>query len=252
MKKSSISVVCAVCALCVAASCGLAMTKAEIDAEWKRMTELRVARSAGEEKAAAIRADLDARVSDGKFIALWKKCTDAGAGGEERLAAAWSVIKKYVPDGDVSRWSEVGYYEIPAMMLRPFMVIDALYAALIELERTDGGEWVAAGLLKDFSRSSHGRYDFLGECPAPVAEALARIVEKTGLMGNWKPRRTVGTLPLARPVRGSVNREMVGQKGMLFLNAAGVPASNGSYAWDREKGRFYHVVDPDDNYRIGK
>ncbi len=33
---------------------------------------------------------------------------------------------------------------------------------------------------------------------------------------------------------------------MQFLNAAGQPASSGPFAWDRDRGRIYRVIDTDD------
>lgn len=216
-----------------------ALTKAEIDARWQRLTAAQEARAAGEAKAAELRRTLDGQILEGSLYSLWRRCVRGE--GPQRLQAAWSVLRVHVPGGDPSRWDEVGSFELPSETPRAFMVIDALYAALIELPRREGGEWLAAGLLRDFARSPHGRYDFLGVCPAPVAEAVADIVARTGLSGNWRPRRVVGRLPIARPVHGTVTDSYARGEDMQFLDGAGIPAGNGFYAWDRPSGRIYRI-----------
>lgn len=229
----------AVFGLCAVPASASAGSKAEIEARWQRLTAAREARAAGEAKAAELRRTLDGQILEGSLYSLWRRCVKGE--GAPRLQAAWSVLRAHVPDGDLSRWDEVGSFELPSETPRAFMVIDALYAALIELPRREGGEWLAAGLLRDFARSPHGRYDFLGVCPAPVAEAVADIAARTGLSGNWRPRRVAGRLPIARPVRGTVSDSYARDQGMQFLDGAGIPAGSGFYAWDRDSGRICRV-----------
>ncbi len=226
--------------LCVASGGAFAMTKDEIDAKWKELTAAQEERAAGSEKAAALRAELDSQIRREPLYSQWRRMISAS--GAERLGAAWSILRGVVPGGDVSRWAEVTEFELPSQTPRPFMVIDALYAALIELPNHDGGEWLAADLLKQFARSSHGRFDFLTTCPAPVAEALETIVSRTKLTGLWKPKLVIGSLPIARPVWGLIPYSVAINRDMQFLDAAGIPASNGFYAWDRQTGRIYQIA----------
>ena len=128
------------------------------------------------------------------------------------------------------------------------MVIDALYAALTELPKQEGGVWLAEELLRQFSKSSRGRYDFLGICPQPVADALARIKSETGMIGQWKPRQVMGTLPIARPVSGVISYTKAQNDDMQFLDGAGIPASNGFYAWNRKTGKIYRICIDNDPY----
>ncbi len=226
--------------LCLVAGSACAMTKEEIDAKWNELVAAQDLRIAGSQKAAALKAELDAQIIDEPIFSLW--CRIGGAkDGSERLRAAWSILNVCVPDGDVSRWAEVKNFELPSLTPRPLMVIDALYVALIELPEKDGGEWLAADLMKQFSRSSHGRFDFLTICPAPVAEALEKIVTRTKLMGSWKPRLVIGKLPVARAVESDISQAFAINKNMQFLDADGLPANSGFYAWDRPTGRIYHI-----------
>ena len=110
-----------------------ALTKAEIDARWQRLTAAQEARAVGEAKAAELRRTLDGQVLEGSLYSLWRRCVRGEA--SRRLQAAWSVLRVHVPGGDPSRWDEVGSFELPSETPRAFMVIDALYAALIELRR---------------------------------------------------------------------------------------------------------------------
>ena len=243
--KKIVSLFVLVVILGLSASCGFAMTKSETDSAWSKMTAQLAARQAGEEKALAIRSELDAAAVTGKLRDLWKTATSKK--GSERLTAAWSILRKCIPDGDLSRWAEVNYFDIPSITPNMFMVVDALYAAVIELSGIDGGEWVAAELLREFSARPHSRYDFISVCPAPVADAIRVVVEKTGLSRNWLPRTVIGSLPLARPVSGSVTHSTALMKDMVLLDGAGAPSSNGFYAWDRKTGRIYNLVD-DNSY----
>ncbi len=222
-----------------AAACGTGAAASD-DARLEALLDAAGRREMGRKQAAALRAELDARVSREPLETLWKRAV--GRGAAARLDAAWSVLRAWCPEGDVSRWAEVNYLQTPSLRPRALMVIDALYVALIELRRVEGGEWLASDLLREFSRSSHGRYDFLGVCPAPVAEALDDIVARTGMIGLWKPRLVTGRLPIARPVRGAVPETLARDEGMQFLDGACLPANGGIYAWDRRTGRIYNVI----------
>lgn len=228
----------ALCA-CLIAAPACALTQEEIDARWNAMTAEIDAKKAARVQSEPLRRALDAQVMNQSLYELWKKCGDKDA--DVRLAAAWSVLKTIAPGGDVSRWREVSGFLLPQDIPNALMFIDALYTALIELPSREGGDWLAAEILRSFARSSHGRYDFLRTCPASVADAVAGVAERTRLRGSWRAE-ALGTLPLARPVGGTVSDSRAVAEEMQFLDAAGLPAANGAYAWDRATGRIYRVI----------
>ena len=193
----------------------------------------------GGQAAAELRTRLDSRVIDGQLYDLWLAAT--GEDDSVRLIAAWSILRNCVPDGDLIRWSEVNSFDPRSSAPKMFMVVDAIYAAVIALSQTEGGEWLAADLLASFSSASHGRYDFLGVCPRPVADAIEVVVEKTGMSPNWIPRTVMGSLPLARPVDGTVTLTGALNGNMVLLDSLGKPSSMGYYAWDRKNGHFYEL-----------
>ena len=226
-------------AVCGATAAACFAADAETNAKVDALLEAAGRRSQGRAMAAQLRAELDSRVTNEPLLRLWRRAV--GRDESVRLEAAWSILRAWCPEGDVSRWAEVDYFEVPSEMPRPLMVIDALYVALIELRKTEAGMWLASELLREFSRSSHGKYDFIGVCPAPVAEAVEDIVYRTGMIGLWKPRQVVGRLPIARPVSGTVSDSYAMDHDMQFLDGAGRPANNGFYAWDRPSGNIYRI-----------
>ena len=50
-----------------------ALTKAEIDARWQRLTAAQEARAAGEAKAAELRRTLDGQILEGSLYWLWRR-----------------------------------------------------------------------------------------------------------------------------------------------------------------------------------
>lgn len=242
LRKIGLAVV--ICGL--GASCGWGMAQAKIDAKWNAIVAEQDARKAGSAAAEELRRFLDGQAVNESLYNLWRWCRDEDP--QVRLRAAWSILKNVVPGGDPARWNEVNYFLLPQEIPKAFMVIDGLYTALIELPRVPGGDWLAAELLRAFARSSHGRYDFLNVCPEPVASAVEGIAERTSLRGSWKARH-LGRLPIARPCDGIVTESRAVSEQMQFLDGAGLPANNGSYAWDRTSGRIYRVVSSNEKVR---
>ena len=230
---------CLLLALCGAAAAAQGAANGAAGAKVDALLEAAGRRSQGRAMAAQLRAELDSRVTNEPLMRLWRRAV--GRDASARLDAAWSILRAWCPEGDASRWAEVDYFELPSETPRPLMVIDALYAALIELRKTEAGVWLASELLREFSRSSHGKYDFIGVCPAPVAAAVEDIATRTGMIGVWKARTVVGRLPIARPVSGAVSDSYAMDHDMQFLDGAGRPASNGFYAWDRPSGNIYRI-----------
>ena len=86
---------------------------------------------------------------------------------------------------------------------------------------------------------------FADHGPAEYAMTVDALTRKQVLPphGVWRKDAPVGRLPLAREVRGFVTRDRAYAEGMTFLDAAGRPAGNGAYAWDRVRGKIYEVAD---------
>ena len=223
---------------CMAASGEAALPSGSLDSKWDAIAAAQDARLAGKEQAQELRESLDQRKLQGSLYKLWQGCFDADAA--TRLESAWTILKDKVPGGDPARWQEVNYFQLPQEIPNAFMVIDALYTSLIELPALPGGDWLAADLLHAFSASSHGRFDFLRTCPVPVAEAIEGIVRRTGLRGDWKSV-PMGELPIARSVEGVLTDSTAASSDMVFLDGAGIPSNNGSYAWDRKSGKIYRI-----------
>jgi len=225
--------------------CASAALMTDTDKRWEELGAAAERRAEGRKQAQALEEKLNSAAVSAPLFSLWKTMVNDPP---RRLVSAWSILHSCVPDGDSSRWAEVNYFELPSETPRAFMVIDALYAALTELPKQEGGVWLAEELLRQFSKSSRGRYDFLGICPQPVADALARIKSETGMIGQWKPRQVMGTLPIARPVSGVISYTKAQNEDMQFLDGAGIPASNGFYAWNRKTGKIYRICIDNDPY----
>ena len=245
LKKASLTAL----MFCASVSAGYAMTREEVDAKWNAIVASQDIRMMGQEQACQLRTILDEKAIKGGLYELWQGCGDAQAA--IRIQSAWSILKNNVPGGDLARWNEVGYFQLPQQIPNAFMIIDALYTSLIELPNLPGGEWLAADLLRSFSRSSHGRLDFLTYCPEPVAKAITDIVKKTGLRGDWTVH-AVGSLPIARSIEGTISDSSSPSGGMVYLDGAGIPASNGDYVWDRTTGKIYEVKQSGDSYLPSK
>ena len=226
--------------LCMATSGGAALPSGDIDSKWNAIAAAQDVRLAGKGQANELREILDRQKLQGSLYGLWQGCFDTDAAN--RLESAWTILMDKVPGGDPARWQEVCNFQLPQEIPNAFMVIDALYTSLIELPSLPGGDWLAADLLHAFSASSHGRFDFLRTCPASVAEAIKGIVQRTGLRGNWDAI-PMGELPIARSVDGTLTGSSAASSGMVFLDGSGIPANNGSYAWDRKSGKIYKVHD---------
>lgn len=236
MKKTAISVCCGLALTALCAGTGLAST---FDNRWQQLLEEQRRLNLAKEQSLVLSKELDTKASKGNLLELWKKLASSDA--DVRLQSAWSVITKVVPDGDIANWDKVGWFKLPEEIPMSFMVIDGLYTALVELHKRQGGDVLAANLLQKFSRSDKGRNVFLRIAPEPVASLLPEIARLGGLYGNWKPDETVGTMPIAQKVSNSITDSDAVALQYQFLDNAGIPQNNGSYAWDRKTGVIYFV-----------
>jgi hypothetical protein len=127
------------------------------------------------------------------------------------------------------------------------MAADAVYMAahfLLDMDSPASGE-LASWLLQRFSDSPKAKFFFVLTAPEEYTILTRTMTEREILppFGRWTGGETEGKLPFASPVRGYITRDSAESAGMIFLNAAGQPVSNGNYAWDRRTGRIYHVYE---------
>ncbi len=189
-----------------------------------------------------------------KDLLLWKGLFANGFSCEKKIANALLLIQRLYPQGDVSRWEEVSGMMYPSLVPSPLAAVDGVYVAALGLAGKDekGAKWLARELLNDLADSSRGKMYFINTAPAKY-ELIISALESEGFSpdyGKWPEARIEGNLPLASPVRGYIGYEYAMSRGFVFLNAWGGIANNGTYAWDRRKGRIYRVVDRERNRKI--
>lgn len=172
---------------------------------------------------------------------LW--CSLRDKHGRADAVTAVTMINKMFPNGDPSRWNEVTGFIRNSMRPRQLMAIDAFFAALDALSRSDEDIWGAALLLQKFCKSSRGKFMFIDTMPKEARPILDRIVAKTGIKSVWKTSKFKGNLPLCPRYRGIKSRSLVIKYDMQYIDGAGRVASHGTYAWDRDRGYFYYVKD---------
>jgi len=178
---------------------------------------------------------------------IWRSLWDGSIKGKMRAAYAIKLVKMVFPDGDISRWDEVKGMWYPAIIPVPLASIDAVYVAaheLVEMNRDDAA-WLARDLINDLSRSSRAKHYFMTEAPEEYSYIIQKLEARD--MGpdfaNWVKPLIKGSLSLASPVRGRISQDAAIGRNLVFLNSSGNIVNLGTYAWDRTRGRIYHVVD---------
>lgn len=172
-------------------------------------------------------------------------------GGEPRRRAALSLglVECLFPNGDPRLWDEVQGFWRPAEIPRSLAALDAVFVAALSLLEMDdyGAKTLALNLIRDLSRSPRARYHALFYAP----REYETIVRELGKVTPPLPvDHLVGTLPLARSVRGSISQDAAVNRGVTFLDSfGGIAQGSGAYAWDRSKGRIYRVRDGRDRIR---
>lgn len=171
---------------------------------------------------------------------------------EQRAANGLKLIDGLFPGGDPARWESISGFWIPRMIPKPLAAFDAVFftaIALLEMGR-EGAPWIARDLLVDLRRSSRAALLALRIAPEEYLWIVETLEELTKMppMGGWPEAVIRGKLPFARQVRSAVTETHAIMKEMQFLNSAGQPTPSGPYAWDRDRGRIYRVVYPDDRY----
>jgi len=206
-----------------------------------------------EKSSIELRKDLLSKAEPKEPVDLWWSLWDMDSRGEQRAANALKLVEYLYPGGDISRWDEIQGLWYPSLIPTTLAAIDAVYVAaweLLEMDREDAS-WLARDLVNDLGRSSRAKHYFMKHGPEEYRQIITGFSER-GLepdYGNWTEPETIGSLSLASPVRGSISQNFAVSFNLVFLNASGEIVNLGTYAWDREKGKIYEVIDRerDDN-----
>lgn len=210
--------------------------------DWDTFTAEMEKRSKIKDTGAAIVADMLDIAPQGSESELWNKLWD----GEPRwrAAAAVALINRMFPQGDPSRWQEIsGFVPQRSVQPRQLMAMDAFFVAVDSLRQIPDGVWGSAYLLFLFGKSGMGKVMFIEEIPEGMDQVLNDVIAFTGLQGDWSIKKIRGRLPVLPIYRGYITRDTADSRNMQYLDGYGSIASNGRYAWDRDRGYVYEVVE---------
>jgi len=228
----------------LAVTIGLFATPLFAASDWDTFTAEMEKRSKIKDTGAAIVADMREIAPQGTDIELWNKLWEGGP--RWRAAAAVALIDRIFPQGDPSRWEEVsGFASGRSVQPRQLIAIDALFVAVDSLRQMPDGIWGSAYLLQQFGKSGWGKVMFIEEIPYGFDQTLKDVISTTGLTGDWSIKRIRGKMPLLPIYRGYITRNGADSRNLQYLDGYGSIASNGRYAWDRDRGYIYEVVDND-------
>lgn len=217
--------------------------------DWDTFTAEMEKRSKIKDTGVAIIADMRDIAPQGTEIELWHRLWE----GEPRwrAAAAVALIDRIFPGGDPSKWEEVsGFASNSSVQPRQLIALDALFVAVDSLRQITDGVWGSAYLLQQFGKSGWGKVMFIEEIPYGFDQTLRDIISTTGLTGDWSIKRIRGKLPLLPIYRGYITRDRADSRNMQYLGGYGSIASNGRYAWDRDRGYIYEVVEDSRDFWI--
>lgn len=197
--------------------------------------------------AAELRVRLEAKAGPLSAEGLWESLFLAGQTAGQGAANGLALLSALVKGGDPANWQTASGFFLPSEISKPLAAADAVYMSasfLLRMEEESAGR-LAAWLMARLLDSPGGKHFFISTGPAEylplVREMTAR--ELVPSFGAWPESLARGSLPFAAPVRGWVSYGTALTREMVFLDGAGRPASNGMYAWDRERGRIYAVAE---------
>lgn len=201
------------------------------------------------EMGAAILSDMREIAPNGTEEELWNKLWNGDA--RWRAAAAVAIVDRVFPEGDPSRWEEVkGFLPKRSVQSRQLVAMDGLFVAVSMLKELPDGVWGAAYLLDRFGKSGMGKVKFIDEIPAEMRPIIDEIIAETGLQGDWSSKALRGKMPLLPVYRGYITRDTADSLNMQYLDGYGSLSGNGRYAWDRDRGYVYEVVEGTDHFWI--
>ena len=233
----------------LAVTIGLFATPLFAASDWDTFTAEMEKRSKIKDTGAAIVDDMREIAPQGTEIELWSKLWV----GEPRwrAAAAVALIDRIFPQGDPSRWQEVsGFASGRSVQPRQLIAIDALFVAVDSLSHMPDGIWGSAYLLQQFGKSGWGKVMFIEEIPYGFDQTLKDVISTTGLTGDWSIKRIRGKMPLLPIYRGYITRNGADSRNLQYLDGYGSISSNGRYAWDRDRGYIYEVMEDSRDFWI--
>jgi hypothetical protein len=199
-------------------------------------------------RAASLRAELAGQAGEGSPIERWRRLVRGEGTPQSRAADAVALSEALFPGGDPSRWEEVKGFWLPAEVPLPLAALDAVFygaEALLSMQ-DERAPWLARFLVEALASSDRARTVAFRTAPAEVRDLLDELSAKAPPppVGGWPSGTALGALPFARGVSGWITETRATMYNMTFLNASGVPVGGmGPYAWDRERGRLYRVID---------
>ena len=202
-------------------------------------------RSKVKEAGTAVLDELRKSAPQGTEEELWLASKQGDA--RTRAAASVALIDRMFPEGNPARWEEVrGFLNNYRVQPRQLTAIDALFSAIASLRELPNGVWASAYLLDSFGKSAMGRLKFIDDTPAELRAVIDSVTAETKLSGDWGSSKTRGHLPLLPIYRGYTTRNRADSLNMQYLDGYGSLASNGRYAWDRDRNYLYEVVETDE------
>ncbi len=217
---------------------------------FEELAEMYLRREHARPEAAELKNRLLASAWEMEAPDLWDSLKDPALAPEQKAANGLLLIKILFPGGNPARWEDISGLWFPGMVPKSLAAFDAIYytaMALVELDEP-GAPWIAHDLMAEFRRSSRAALIAIRTAPKEYSGLIRALDESTGMppMGGWPEAEIRGSLPFGHPVRSAVTETYAVMREMQFLNAAGQPASSGPFAWDRDRGRIYRVIDTDD------
>lgn len=208
--------------------------------DWNSFVREMAGREKIKEHGAAVIAKVRASEPQGSDYGLWSMLWNGSS--QSRIAAAVALMDRLFPNGDPARWQETsGFLSEDPYRPKQLAAMDAFFVAVTELSKTPDGVWGAAFLFDKFADSGMGRLTFIDEIPAGMDDVIRNVIAQTGLRGDWSSKRVRGSLPLLPVFKGYASRTTADNRGMTYIDGFGDIASNGRYAWDRDRGYIFEV-----------
>lgn len=209
---------------------------------WQDLVSWMEQRETIKTEGAELLAELRKEAPSGTERELWKMLWVGEA--RSRAAAGVALMDRIFPAGSPARWEEASGFLAGALYIpRQLAGMDALFVTVAALDSVPGGEWTAAAYLSDFARSGRGMIKFIEQIPSGLQAPINSVIEKTGLSGDWTVKKVSRPLPLLPVYGGTITRDGAESRALQYVDGAGRLAGNGYYAWDRDKGRIYQVIE---------
>ena len=216
--------------------------------EWDAFAAEQANKEMIKEKGASVLTELRAAAPSGTEEELWKMLFTGDA--RSRAAAGLALADRIFPDGEPSRWAEVsGFFPHRSVQPRQLAAMDGLFTAVSAMRELPDGVYASALLLGSFGKSAAGRLKFIDDIPKELRTVIDDVISKTKMKGDWSSEKIRGKMPLMPLYRGYITRNRADSSQMQYLDGMGSLAANGRFAWDRDKGYIYEIIE-DSSERI--